>query len=392
MSSPGEGFDETGTSPSTTTGLAFHELLDKTHSKPRKTAQHRSASQPSVSSVAKSRQQKLRHKNKEHTQRRTQKRLTEAATLTDPKNAERATPKASERKPGAAANDVSAVEARKVNPWGLVEQASTACKQTSKKSATSYGDFTLDVDDDDDSSEDGESLTTSYSAKGVLNDSISSVHELPNDVAEDVSYIDELRLKATALCTAVENLTKLFNEHVKEQPAELVQCFGDANRLAESLVRTCQSDEAAHGFQRNWTAEFHSALKRGQESFSELVEDFEHTALLYSKIIVSERQIPPRYKTIRPVQIGGALGGQKYIHHGLLFKFSDQEERLKAPSHELKGLSTLATEFAKTNIFTPLFTVVQYKGRESISVKIFFCLMSLSLFRILYFSTDYCSH
>lgn len=53
-----------------------------------------------------------------------------------------------------------------------------------------------------------------------------------------------------------------------------------------------------------------------------LAQDFIYAASSYAKIIISEYYLPYQFKTIKPVQIGGVLGGQKYIVHNILFKFA----------------------------------------------------------------------
>jgi hypothetical protein len=53
-----------------------------------------------------------------------------------------------------------------------------------------------------------------------------------------------------------------------------------------------------------------------------LAQDFIYAASSYAKIIISEYYLPYQFKTIKPVNIGGVLGGQKYIVHNILFKFA----------------------------------------------------------------------
>jgi hypothetical protein len=51
-------------------------------------------------------------------------------------------------------------------------------------------------------------------------------------------------------------------------------------------------------------------------------------------------------KTIKPVNVGGIAGGQKYVVSGILFKFAidnhglygGDENAMKAAGHDLKGL------------------------------------------------------
>ena len=51
-------------------------------------------------------------------------------------------------------------------------------------------------------------------------------------------------------------------------------------------------------------------------------QDFIYAAEAYGKIIISEQCLPSSMKTIKPVQLGGVAGGEKYICQGILFKFA----------------------------------------------------------------------
>lgn len=49
---------------------------------------------------------------------------------------------------------------------------------------------------------------------------------------------------------------------------------------------------------------------------------FVHFVSRYGKIIISEYYLPVHHKTIKPIELGGVLGGQKYVVHNILFKFA----------------------------------------------------------------------
>jgi hypothetical protein len=53
-------------------------------------------------------------------------------------------------------------------------------------------------------------------------------------------------------------------------------------------------------------------------SMSNLAADFVKAACTYGKIIISEGSLPTHEKTIRPVEIGGIAGGEKYIVQNIL--------------------------------------------------------------------------
>lgn len=52
----------------------------------------------------------------------------------------------------------------------------------------------------------------------------------------------------------------------------------------------------------------------------DLAADFLYSATSYGKIIVSEYNVPDHSKTIKPIGMGGILGGPKYLVRGVLFK------------------------------------------------------------------------
>jgi hypothetical protein len=56
--------------------------------------------------------------------------------------------------------------------------------------------------------------------------------------------------------------------------------------------------------------------------FSNLANNFLSVATGYAKIIVSEVGLAKNDKTIKPIDIGGEAGGEKYLAQGILFKFA----------------------------------------------------------------------
>lgn len=74
-----------------------------------------------------------------------------------------------------------------------------------------------------------------------------------------------------------------------------------------------------------------------------LAQDFIYASSTYGKIIISE--VYSAEKTIKPIHLGGKLGGTKYIVQNILFKFAVDESGLysdfaaaKVAGHEIKGL------------------------------------------------------
>lgn len=81
------------------------------------------------------------------------------------------------------------------------------------------------------------------------------------------------------------------------------------------------------------------------ETISNLSRNFCATARRYGSLIVSELHLPDEMKTIRPSNMGGIIGGAKYIVGGILYKVArpsiegqiGEEEAQKIAGHELKG-------------------------------------------------------
>ena len=79
---------------------------------------------------------------------------------------------------------------------------------------------------------------------------------------------------------------------------------------------------------------------------SKLATDFVHTAKSLGKIIIAENFLPPENRTIQHCNVGGIAGGEKYVHHGILFKFALDKHKIysgdhfamKAAGHELKAV------------------------------------------------------
>jgi hypothetical protein len=55
-----------------------------------------------------------------------------------------------------------------------------------------------------------------------------------------------------------------------------------------------------------------------------IADDFVHRAENYAKTIIEELFLPDTEKTVKPVEMGGALGGRKYVVSNILFKVSEK--------------------------------------------------------------------
>ncbi len=107
--------------------------------------------------------------------------------------------------------------------------------------------------------------------------------------------------------------------------------------------------------------------------------NFFQVASRYAQVIISEMHLPLESRSVRPLKMGGVLGGHKYIVRGILFKFangdifSDYPDPLyvanKVQGHELKGLRAYFGWFFNRGLVGtagcsfPLAALIDYKVR-----------------------------
>lgn len=117
------------------------------------------------------------------------------------------------------------------------------------------------------------------------------------------------------------------------------------------------------------------------DALEDLAHDFLETARLYGRTIISELHLPLQDKTVRPVSVGGVLGGSKYFVRGVLFKMaSDAPGSLFSaypdPMHvanKVQGLDLKGQEayfhwfFSRGSVDLvsfPLTALIDYKGHR----------------------------
>jgi tetratricopeptide (TPR) repeat protein len=100
-----------------------------------------------------------------------------------------------------------------------------------------------------------------------------------------------------------------------------------------------------------------------------LTMDFTHSARQFGRIIISE--IGSKHKTIRPVQLGGTLGGIKFFAANIVFKFAVDHRNLfdgdgdeaaaKVAGHDLRGLQCYFNCHL-ADLALPLMALIDYRG------------------------------
>jgi hypothetical protein len=86
---------------------------------------------------------------------------------------------------------------------------------------------------------------------------------------------------------------------------------------------------------------------------------------MYGKIIISEVFWDNKYRTIKPLAVGGAAGGEKFVYNGILFKFAvdwkqiyqSDHAAMKAASQEMLSLMSIQDADIE-GICTPLMCLV----------------------------------
>ena len=105
-----------------------------------------------------------------------------------------------------------------------------------------------------------------------------------------------------------------------------------------------------------------------------LSADFIETAQEIGRTIIEEVSIPSSAKTIKPVNVGGVAGGEKYVQRGIFFKFAidafgvygGDEYAQKAAGHELAGLKAYYNCQIE-GLNTPFMLLMDYRGYRLIA-------------------------
>ncbi|KAL6066162.1 Clu domain-containing protein [Balamuthia mandrillaris] len=179
-----------------------------------------------------------------------------------------------------------------------------------------------------------------------------------------------------------------------------------------SVLRSKEDKKGGEWQERDWMAEFQrlDAMPDSRAKYQALAllsRDFVKTASMYGRIVISEYFIPPEKKTIKPVNVGGLAGGEKFICRNIFFKLAndlplaldswmyggtsrDDEKAMKASAHDLKSLlrfyaaaSAIHREGEK-KLNVPLTCLVDFRG-----YRLFCCaVVPISSYTLVYGSGD----
>ncbi|KAL6041073.1 Clu domain-containing protein [Balamuthia mandrillaris] len=167
--------------------------------------------------------------------------------------------------------------------------------------------------------------------------------------------------------------------------------------LITSLSWSVDGSEAAavaYNSVHDWNGKFLELLERSP-SLEKLqllyrhAQDFLHTAEALGRIIINERHLPNEQKIIPPFT-SGVAGGEKFLSHGIWFKYAvdvlrsdkkgsspptwmygidapDDEKAMKSGGHELKG-SIAFMDAAVQDINIPLMVLIDYLGFRLVAI------------------------
>jgi hypothetical protein len=159
---------------------------------------------------------------------------------------------------------------------------------------------------------------------------------------------------------------------------------------------------------RDWNREFQEVQEKTEwfygADLTNISLEFADTALTYGKIIISEASLPLHQKTLKPARLGGVAGGDKFVVHGILFKFAsdslvctdppiwlyggserDDEAAVKAASHELEARDRWFLRSIPERLLRfPLVCLVTYKGYRLVAMS----LLPISRSTLVYGSAD----
>lgn len=142
---------------------------------------------------------------------------------------------------------------------------------------------------------------------------------------------------------------------------------------------------------RDWNTDFQKRMSRFRQVVSSpmpahtdvllscrdlysLSEEFIAIAQEIGRTIIEEVSIPAPAKSIKPVNVGGVAGGEKYVERGIFFKFAidafgvygGDEFAQKAAGHELAGLKAYYNCKIE-GLNTPFMLLMDYRGYRLIA-------------------------
>ena len=151
---------------------------------------------------------------------------------------------------------------------------------------------------------------------------------------------------------------------------DLPRHLGDYNKRFQQTV------EQMANYSNDNNTPLNVRIRTGRDLIN-LSQDFIYSSTSYGRIIISEAFLPNNEKTIKPSNVGGVAGGEKYVVGNILFKFAMDSHSLlgsdyaaaKVAGHELKGLMSVFS-CQVPGISCPLMCLLDYRGFRLIAMSI----------------------
>jgi len=192
--------------------------------------------------------------------------------------------------------------------------------------------------------------------------------------------------------TALKNI---LLGHAKDHRAHMLSYLLES--LIEEKSKSHQVEIPLERRVREWNTEFQQILDEGVlgltveslQRMADLTHDFVECARGYAKIIVNELSVDAVQKQIKPADVGGIAGGEKYIAGGILFKFCldkqiawtpkplymyggdkpSDELAIKVGGLELQGLMCWQSSLPE-GLHFPMMCLIDYKGFRLIATSL----------------------
>eukprot|EP01125_Pyxidicula_operculata_P011795 TRINITY_DN385_c1_g1_i1.p1 TRINITY_DN385_c1_g1~~TRINITY_DN385_c1_g1_i1.p1 ORF type:complete len:1249 (+),score=314.60 TRINITY_DN385_c1_g1_i1:1159-4905(+) len=187
--------------------------------------------------------------------------------------------------------------------------------------------------------------------------------------------------------TNVDSYSYNYNDNDSDQSENYLSNYDEVLKVDLKVdggeeSESKEEEEEDEEVKIDWNRQFREIMSlpdsaEKYRSLSRLAKDFVHASKLYAKIIISELYLPDDKKTIKPVQLGGVAGGDKYICQGILFKFAldlagiygGDQNAMKAAGHELKGLMCFYNcQIPELNV--PLMALIDYRGFRVVAMSV----------------------
>ena len=201
---------------------------------------------------------------------------------------------------------------------------------------------------------------------------------LEDDLGEDetIEYIGKSEEISTEKCLEYNSYAKssyYFDDERACNPTQVTISL-DGRKFAQQ-IKLMNDEQNNDNFQ--WNKQFQNIYENYYQlrgAIGKLISNFTKEVKEIGQQIISEKHLKLEDKTIKPLAgVGenfGVAGGEKYIHHGIFFKYAldisniygGDQNAMKVASHELKATNLLFEMSLKNGILIPLIALIDFRG------------------------------